>query len=57
MMQGTQSWCSVMITRDGMRREVEGPLRKGGGPYVYLWLTHVDYGGNHHNIVEQLSSN
>jgi len=46
-----------MIMRDGMRREVEGPLRKGGGPYVYLWLTHVDYGGNHHNIVEQLSSN
>ena len=43
MMQGTQSWCSVMTQRDGMRREVEGQLKKaGGGAYVYLWLTHVD---------------
>ena len=33
MMQGTQSWCSVMTLRVGMRREVEGQLKtaEGGG--------------------------
>ena len=25
--------------------------------YVYLWLIHVDYGRNLHNIVKQLSFN
>ena len=29
----------------------------GRGTYVYLWLIHVDYGRNQHNIVNQLSSN
>ena len=28
-----------------------------GGIYVYLWLTHIAYGRNQHNIVKQLSSN
>ena len=39
MRQGTQGWCTGMILRDGMGREVEGC--SGWSTYVHPWLIHV----------------
>ena len=50
MIQGTQSWCSMITWRDGVRREVGGGFRREE-THVYLWLIHID-GKSHHNIVK-----
>ena len=41
MMQGTQSWCSIITWKDGVGRVVGGVFRSGG-THVYLWPIHVD---------------
>ena len=40
MRQGAQGWCTGMILRDGMAREVGGV--SGWGTHVYPWLIHVN---------------
>ena len=51
---GSSAWFSETIERHdgvGRRRKVQE-----GGDVCILWLIHVDYGRNQHNIVKQLSS-
>ena len=52
MTQEAQIWGSVTPYTGGIG---EGGSRERG--HVYLWLNHLMYGRNQHNIVTQLSSN
>ena len=49
MKQGTQS--SGTTQRDRVGKEVGGGF-KDEGTHAYLWLSHVDGGKNHQNIVK-----
>ena len=40
MMQGAQGWCTGMILRDVMGREVEGG--SGLGTHVHPWPIHIN---------------
>ena len=50
MRQGAQGWCTGMIQRDGMGREVGGG--SGRGTHVHPWLIHVNVWQNHYNTVK-----
>ena len=51
MRQGAQGWCTGMIQRDGMGREVGGG--SGRGTHVHPWLIHVNVWQNQYSIVKQ----
>ena len=56
MKQGTQSWCSGTIQKEGEGREVGRRFRMVGHMYTHGWFMSM-YGKNHHNIVKKLASN
>ena len=51
MRQGDQGWCTGMIQRDGMGKEVEGGVQDGEHMYTHGWFMSM-YGKNHYNIVK-----
>ena len=53
---GSPTQCSMITSRAGTGWEMEGRSKREG-TNAYLWLIHVMYGRNEHNIVKQLSSN
>jgi len=51
MRQGAQGWCTGMIQRDGIGREVGGGAQDGEHMYTHGRFMSV-YGKKHYNIVK-----
>ena len=50
MIQGARGWCTGMIQKDGMGREVGGRFRMGNT--CNPWQIHVNVWKNQYNIVK-----